>query len=258
MSFRSQFSFYFNSGIKSIANSLNLKLLPVYYNDRIIFISKDIWESIRSEYENYLAVILQQNLKEGDVFFDIGAHYGLWSLYSSMLVGNEGKVLGFEPSDAYQYLEINFKKYKNCTSVNQGISDEDNSMTFYSQGCSTSGSLIKEITDINKNFSPDIEITEKSIVVNKIDSYCKKNAIFPDLIKIDVEGHEYKVIEGASQILNYKSPKLIIEIHPPQLEYEGKTDKDVLQLLKSYSYEYKIINRNKNSIYTVFATRNNK
>ena len=253
MTFRAQFSNYFNSCIKGLADLIGIILLPVYFNGKTIFISTDIWKSFRLEYETYISEILQQYLKRGDVFFDIGAHYGLWTLYASKLVGGEGKSIAFEPSGAYKYLDINLHNNKNCLAVNQGLSNEDNFRKFYSQGYSTSGSFIKEITNINRKFSPDVDVTNRSVIVNKIDTYCSKNLIYPDLLKIDVEGHEYKVIEGAKDLLNTKKPKLIIEIHPPQLQYEDTTDNELLELLKNLNYEFKIINQNKNSIYTVFA-----
>jgi FkbM family methyltransferase len=64
----------------------------------------------------------------------------------------------------------------------------------------------------------------KSLTVDcvSIDRYCKDNSIIPDIIKIDVEGFEIDVLEGAREILKSR-PALFIEVHSEVLYQRPET-----------------------------------
>jgi hypothetical protein len=60
----------------------------------------------------------------------------------------------------------------------------------------------------------------------------------PDLLKIDVDGPEYEILCGANKVLAEYKPRLIVEVHSPQLENDCKT------LLEQYGYAVKIVKNN--------------
>lgn len=64
-------------------------------------------------YEEAELSFISNFLKEGDVFVDVGANIGLHTLFASKLVGNEGKVISFEP------FSLNFKSLKRNVSLNK-------------------------------------------------------------------------------------------------------------------------------------------
>lgn len=61
--------------------------------------------------------------------------------------------------------------------------------------------------------------------------------MLPDIIKIDVEGAEEMVLEGARGIMADHKPYVIIEVHPKQLRAFGSSVGRVISLLKSFDYE---------------------
>jgi len=88
-----------------------------------------------------------------------------------------------------------------------------------------------------------------------LNSLVSELKLHPDVIKIDVEGFEYKVLQGAFQLLGSESPTLIVEIHPGQLKLSGDSDEQLLILLKKAGYSVKTIDRNPNSLYTILAKK---
>ncbi|QIB75368.1 FkbM family methyltransferase [Halogeometricum borinquense] len=61
---------------------------------------------------------------------------------------------------------------------------------------------------------------------------------YPDIIKIDVEGAEYDVLQGATGIIEAQHPTLLIEIHVEKLHRFDATADDVLQFLRAHGYTY--------------------
>jgi hypothetical protein len=71
-----------------------------------------------------------------------------------------------------------------------------------------------------------------------LDSFFQRQKL--DLVKIDVEGYEENVLNGAINLLadKHRSPRRIyIEMHPFAWDKLGTTDKSILRLLKSFGYE---------------------
>ena len=80
--------------------------------DQNKFSQNHIIKSFQSSYlfENSLSLFLIRVLQEGDVFYDIGAHVGYFSILSSFLVGNTGEVVAIEPEEEnFKQLEVNMK-----------------------------------------------------------------------------------------------------------------------------------------------------
>jgi len=106
------------SFLKSVINSIvlitstvfGLKRLPCYFNGQWVWLFRESWTGIYSKYEPYVAEALKDNLTKGSVFFDIGAHFGLWSVFAHELVRDRGAVIACEPSDAFETLALNLPK----------------------------------------------------------------------------------------------------------------------------------------------------
>ena len=73
-----------------------------------------------------------------------------------------------------------------------------------------------------------------------IDTYCKQNALAPDLVKIDVEGAEYRVLNGMCETLK-KVKSLFLEVHPKLLNEYGDSVNDVLTLVQDYQFSVKCV-----------------
>ncbi|MEO0230923.1 MAG: FkbM family methyltransferase [candidate division WOR-3 bacterium] len=177
-------------------------------------------------------------LKKGDTFMDIGANAGFFSLIAAKAVGETGRVIAFEPLPMNvevikEQFELN--KLNQCECIPFAVGNIIGKTEFIlpkakSGSSSPSTAYIKGIQG-NKESSE--HITESYIIdIITLDHFCQKYNVFPDLIKIDVEGAESDVLKGASLLLRSdKAPRIIMELH------EG-TSNAIQNQLKNYGYRF--------------------
>ncbi len=75
------------------------------------------------------------------------------------------------------------------------------------------------------------------------DSLCATHSFAPDVIKIDVEGHEVKVLKGLRKSLEHTRPLLFLELHPAAILAEGDRLEDLAEILSDYRYTAFVGNR---------------
>ena len=144
-------------------------------------------------------------------FIDVGAHVGR---YSVLLAQSGTRVIAFEPNGGnYQLLQENIR-------LNQ-LADK---ITALKLGCSNVAQQ-RELFCFPSNegmasfIKRDGAETKEVCALNTLDEVCGDlDAV--DAIKIDVEGLELEVLQGATQLLAKKSPLLIVEIFGAQKEKE--------------------------------------
>jgi len=163
--------------------------------------------------ETRLAKYLIRELRAGDTFVDVGAHYGYFSLLASQLVGNKGKVLSFEASPTtYQILSKNAAKASNVTCLNRAVSDVNTELTFYEFPNQYSEYNTSEVEQFaNESWYQKHKPKAIQIETVVLDEYLPSSDISPSIIKIDVEGAEDKVITGLQQLLVSNTPTIIME-----------------------------------------------
>ena len=145
--------------------------------------------------------------KPTDLFVDIGANIGAYSIIMANQLRN-GRVISFEPNKrAASFLQENIELngIRNMTIEPFGLSDKNETAIMYSY---TAGMTT---ASFNKGFDSPLK---EEIPLITLDDYCEQNQIGQiDIMKIDVEGHEPKVLEGAKDIISRsKGMKLIMEI----------------------------------------------
>lgn len=149
-----------------------------------------------------------EHTKSGDCVLDIGANMGTYTYSLSKAVGDNGSVYSFEanPRTVVQ-LRKNIGN-RNVYIENLAVSNEAGEKTFYvhTKGCGPTSSL-----EYHEQLSLDREIEPTSVKCTTIDEYCDERHIRPNLIKIDVEGHELKVIKGAMSTIDKYRPFLVFE-----------------------------------------------
>jgi FkbM family methyltransferase len=160
-----------------------------------------------------LAKYLIKNLKEGDIFIDVGAHFGYFSLLAAKLVNSEGKVISFEPSPkTFNILKQNAETKENMVIINNAVSDQHEEINFYefpnrySEYNSTDVTQYEHLGWFKNNQPKCIKI--ETVILSE---YFELKNINPSIIKIDVEGSEFKVINGLKDYLINSSPKIIME-----------------------------------------------
>lgn len=160
-----------------------------------------------------LAKFLIQALRPGATFADAGAHYGYFSLLAACLVGKDGHVIAFEASPStYRILEKNTAGKKNITAVNKALSDEKTELSFfefpnlYSEYNTVDISQFQDQAWIAKYPPAEIRVHAETL-----DNILKTLERIPAIIKIDVEGAEFKVLSGARKTLVSHSPMVVME-----------------------------------------------
>ena len=198
---------------------------------------------------------------KGDTVVDVGAYLGRYTLTSSNLVGENGKVVAIEGDPThYEMLDKNLKlnRISNVTAINcmVGSKDmhlivgsEDNYLVVSSKDMHTYYSeencLIMESKDTHTNYQDDsykefdetgkAQIGNTTVYLNTLDNLLIKEHGISEVnwIKIDVEGAELEVLKGAHNILsNSKRIKLLIEIHDTNKLY-----KPIVEILNSHNFK---------------------
>tara|TARA_A100001037_G_scaffold256538_2_gene242736 strand:+ start:1383 stop:2057 length:675 start_codon:yes stop_codon:yes gene_type:complete len=164
---------------------------------------------------------------------DIGAHIGLVSLPLSQMVAPDGRVFAFEPATANRaalkrHLELN--AITNVEVVTQLVGDTDNADIVLFEHANVSGMNTRAPL---KSGAEYIETRHRQLT---IDSFCRERGLEPDVIKIDVEGAEFAVLEGAREILATSRPVLVVSIHPQHLKALGRNADELRALAAASDY----------------------
>ncbi len=168
---------------------------------------------------------------KGMTVVDIGAHVGIYSMLSSKLVGETGKVHSFEPTPwTFSLLKENTADMQNVTINNLAVSEKPTSLHFadYGPGYGAYNSAHKDGASLNKK-PQHIEV--KSI---SLDDYISQNNLTPDLIKIDAEGFESHILKGATKVLKEIRPLLVLEVANGESWADNRND--AFAILKENSY----------------------
>lgn len=211
-----------------------------FVHPRFLFRNFSKWgEKINPEFN-----VIIDECKKKKVIFDIGAHIGLFTLPISRNISDYGTVYAFEPatkefSYLLHHLEIN--KIKNVKPINAVVGLQSNSeVDFYEYNDETGlSSMLDYYGNARKTCKKQISV----------DSFCEENNVIPDLIKIDVEGAELDVIQGASKIIMKHNPQLFVSIHPLRLGTMGKNKDDFFGLLDKIGYALYTLEGNQTSVF---------
>ena len=188
-----------------------------------------------------LARYMIREISKGDIYLDVGAHYGYFSLLASQLVGEKGAVISIEASPVtYRVLSKNAKKTKNISSYNYAVSDKEQKMTFFEFP-----NLYSEYNSLfigqyeGEEWFQKYKPKEISIQAIKLDDFLKNQKIVPSFIKIDVEGAEYVVLKGTENHLAQHRTTIAMEYLSPNRGNEMHQKAE--QYLKSIKYNSYII-----------------
>ncbi|PSB03431.1 FkbM family methyltransferase [Merismopedia glauca] len=190
-------------------------------------------------------LLLRNLVKEGMTVFDVGANLGDYSILLSQLVGKVGKVYAFEPTSS---IVDKFRQRVNQANINNiyifqnAVFSEDNQIEFneFSEEYSVWNSIGKpQMLDPYEGKSI-VPIVKTEIVDGiSLDSFCKRHNLEKiDYLKIDVEGAESDVLQGASDLLSKQAISFIqFEISQKMLEGLNRKAKQTFDILIQNGYE---------------------
>jgi len=186
---------------------------------------------------------IKNQLYEGEIFIDIGANVGAYSLIASRLVGKSGKVIAFEPaSKSFLRLlkNISLNGITNIVPERLAVIDKTTQTDLYISGSQNLGMS----SIYHHNF--ETGITEKVESIS-LDDYVEKQGISKiSLIKIDIEGSEYLALKGMQKVLTVLRPKVLVELKEETLKNAGYTEKDIVALFEKAGYSRFIIDEKGN------------
>jgi methyltransferase, FkbM family len=186
-------------------------------------------------YEPETTRFFLSQLREGEVFIDIGANHGYYTLMAAHLVGDVGKVFAFEPNPqvlAQLKKHISLNEVGHRVMINSlALSDTSrNEVEFFVSNCATNSGLSSlALTESAINRGELSSHNKIMISTSTFDEWLEtEKPVRLDLVKIDVEGAEEKVLRGMSKTLATTPPKRII--------CETTWDSPAHLLLQSYGY----------------------
>jgi len=171
-------------------------------------------------------------LSPGMVMFDVGAYVGQFSLVASRVCSGRIEVFAFEPTPrVFEQLERNIKanRCQGVTCIQAALSGAPGTAKFYFYPSSHDQNSLRPLAGGNAQ--------SVDVAVESVDSVCSKHDVTRlDFIKIDVEGNELAVLQGARRTLAELKPLLTVEVSRHQRAY-GYGGKEIRQLLNEAGYD---------------------
>ena len=189
------------------------------------------WKTLSTLEFDAELLLLEFLLTKDSVFFDIGTNKGEYAYYAEKLI-NPKNIYLFEPEKKLnkQLRAI----FSNCQIFDLALSDNKGTHQF----------KIPLINGVADNCLSSLEVKNKEdneteaiiyeVKTDTLDNFIAEKNIHPDLIKIDVEGHELSVLKGAESFINKHHPTLIIEIE--QRHHKDINIESVFESFKQKGY----------------------
>jgi FkbM family methyltransferase len=203
-----------------LANVLYEHCYPAYYP------LYTTWKAISDRRERKL---YRQLIRPGMTVVDIGANIGVYTRYFSGLAGPSGSVHAFEPAPPnFKRLQENAGHLANARLNHAAVGDRRGIIKLY---------VSDELNVDHRTFDSGDGRSSIDVPVVCLDEY------FPpgqrvDLLKIDVQGYELSVLQGAERILKEnRDIKVLMEFWPYGLSKASVAPADVLKLLQSLGFE---------------------
>jgi FkbM family methyltransferase len=158
---------------------------------------------------------LIKTFKDDDIFYDIGANYGFYTLLAQEFI-TKGEIHAFEPNPKiFKLLRENSRLdiYKNTFLNEIALSDKIGEAEFFEISRQSGGSSLIKHQHVLKYKIIKVRTTT-------LDDYISNHKP-PTIMKIDVEGGEYLVLKGGLELLKKYSPMIIMEFLPDYLHREA-------------------------------------
>jgi len=189
-------------------------------------------------YERHTRAALRKLVSAGDLVLDIGANIGAHTLHLAQLVGPNGRVLAFEPTDYALHklrrnLELNPQLASRVTAYHCFLTASDADQV--PPAIYSSWPLAQEPGLHAKHFGR--EMKTNAAQARSLDSIQAELAgQNVRLVKLDVDGFECEVLRGATSLLRYVRPIFVMEVAPYVLKERGSSLEEFLSFFVQNGY----------------------
>lgn len=178
---------------------------------------------------------LLSELRPADTFYDVGAHVGMFTCFASKTV-SEGQVVAFEP------VSHNIHRLRENLRLN-GISADIHSVALSDESKQLEMSLDSDKPGTIGHLSKSTAEESETITSVIGDDYIQENNItLPDVMKMDVEGAECKVLRGLEDSLS--ECRLIYSEASDQLQKYGDSEDELIEILQDLGFEIEYLSEN--------------
>ena len=163
-------------------------------------------------FEPELTDLFLDVLRPGMTVYDVGSHFGYFSLLASALVGDSGKVFAFEPTDnTFAIVSENAARRSNIIANNIAAYRETCEISFWDQGVKSSSVnfIVKDEDQVDPEHTREGRMIRVQAV--KLDEFAAEHGD-PDFLKLDAEGAEGPILEGMTQIIERGYPAVSLEV----------------------------------------------
>jgi FkbM family methyltransferase len=177
--------------------------------------------------ERPLLTWFAQNVRPGETWLDIGAHYGYTAIALCRLVGNTGRVLAFEPmlsTAGYLTQTRTLNQFSQLTILPFGLAAPD---TLETQRLPVVRGMVDSTLNLRTGWY-------ETILIGRLDWLWVKISTGDTRlhgVKIDVQGMEIEVLRGMTNLLAHSKPRLIVEVH------SGVNRALLLDIIESAGYD---------------------
>ena len=224
--------------LRQITNFIIKKLIPekikinssfIYLNPNDPVVSGALFFGV---YEISETKFLNKICFKGMKVIDIGANVGYYSALTSEAVGPNGIVLALEPDpESYNYLlkTIKSSKFKNIRSFRKAASDHNNILPLFISKDNRGDNRLYKTKQKRQSIRVETIRLDELVIENEIDQI--------DLVKIDVQGYEPKVIRGMENIIKSSTNiTLLTEFWPRGIVEAGENPTDFLKMLRNLDF----------------------
>jgi FkbM family methyltransferase len=184
-------------------------------------------------HERYEADLVARLLEDDDVFWDIGANVGYFTLVAATSLANRGQIIAFEPGkNAYARLteNISLNPYGNIKTYPVAVSDQEGEAVLHVSG---------DIADSSASlFLPGSGQAGREVCRTvSLDHFLTAEGLRPPiLVKLDAEGAELAVLQGGKELISQSPPMFLMEMEEKTLQAAGTSKAAIRQFLASYGY----------------------
>ena len=195
-------------------------------------------------YEAPFADAIISKVQPGWVCFDVGAHFGYYSLLLAQLTGPRGEVHAFEPLPYnIDFVRHHIKRNQQADVIHlHSFALADTNGTTILRASNTIEyscmAVLQNARRLNSDWHQQVfaQFTEYSVEQQSIDSLVEQQRVpLPQLIKVDVEGADLAVFRGAQETMRQAKPIIVAELHTAANAVECTS------LLKDLGYQVRLL-----------------